>query len=108
MGDDGTCDANETGVGCSTDERGKGVSANGKRQRVLQLATQLACEEQEGERREALIQLLMHETKDPGRLANAMRFPQWRLHGDGDGAASDVSANGSVETEELPSPSQNE
>ena len=36
-----------------------------------------------------------------------MRFPQWRLH-DGDGAASDNSANGSVETEELPSPTQNE
>jgi len=79
--------------------------AQRKRQRILQLATQLACETDEGERRDALIQQLMRVTRGDSAASGALHFKpfaQWELH---DGAASDGSANGSVKTEALHSPS---
>ena len=72
-----------------------------KRQKILQLATQLACESDEGERRDALIQQLMRVTRGDHSASGAMHFKpfaQWELH---DGATSD----GSVKTEALHSPS---
>ena len=74
-----------------------------KRQRILQLATQLACESEEGERRDALIQQLMRVTKGDSTSAGAVHFrpfSQWELH---DGSSSD----GSVKTEALHSPTGN-
>jgi len=73
-----------------------------KRQKILQLATQLACESEEGERRDALIQQLMRVTKGDASSAGVMHFKpfaQWELH---DGSNSD----GSVKTEALHSPAE--
>jgi len=79
--------------------------AQRKRQKILQLATMLACETDEGERRDALIQQLMRVTRGDSTTSGALHFKpfaQWELH---DGASSDGSANGSVKTEALHSPS---
>ena len=60
---------------------------------------QLACESDEGERRDALIHQLMKVTRgDPAGAIHFKPFAQWELH---DGAASDDS----VKTEALHSPS---
>ena len=63
------------------------------------LCSQLACESDEGERRDALIHQLMKVTRgDPAGAIHFKPFAQWELH---DGAASDDS----VKTEVLHSPS---
>jgi len=83
--------------GVAGDEEGAALR---KRQKILQLATQLACESEEGERRDALIQQLMRVTKCDASSSCAMHFKpfaQWELH---DGSNSD----GSVKTEALHSP----
>lgn len=91
--------------------------AHRKRQRILQLATQLACESEDGERREAIIQLLMRETKDSARLASAMKsFPVWELSesgpvgGEGGAAQTDsaLSSRGTEVFSSLPSPTRDE
>jgi hypothetical protein len=56
------------------------AAAHHKRQRILQLATQLACESEDGERRDAIIQHLMRETKHSAWLATVMKnFPVWQV-----------------------------
>jgi len=92
----------ESGELADGDEEGL---AQRKRQKILQLATMLACETDEGERRDALIQQLMRVTRGDSATSGALHFKpfaQWELHND---AASDGSANGSVKTEALHSPS---
>jgi len=94
----------EEAVAVTADGTDAGADVEGaalrKRQRILQLATQLACESEEGERRDALIQQLMRVTKGDSTSAGAVHFKpfsQWELH---DGSSSD----GSVKTEALHSP----
>jgi len=81
------------------------AAAHRKRQRILQLATQLAGENEDGERRDSIIQLLMRETKQSARLATAMKdFPTWQLNGGTHYAhpAFDGGAPSSPETDALP------
>ena len=67
------------------------------------LSPQLACESDEGDRRDALIHQLMKVTRgDPAGAMHFKPFAQWELHdGSCDGSASDES----VKTEALHSPS---
>lgn len=96
-GGDEVCDEEEAEP---QDEEMAAEEAQRKRQRILHLATQLACEPDEGERREQIIQQLMRETRHESGAPTAMHFKpfsQWDLH---DGAVSD----GSEKTEALRSP----
>jgi len=100
LSDDAAVDDVGDEEGEPLDEEMAAEEAQRKRQRILHLATQLACEPDEGERREQIIQQLMRETRNESNAPVAMHFKpfsQWELH---DGSNSD----GSVKTEALRSP----
>jgi len=101
--DDDDADGGDDDDAFELDDEMAAEAAQRKRQKILHLATQLACEPDEGDRREAIIQQLMRETRDSSTAPTAIHFKpfsQWDLHdADADGFASD-----SVKTEELHSP----
>lgn len=90
---DSPCNLDELQIDLSGDAssqlRNLEAAARHKRQRILELATQLASEAEDGERRDAIIQLLMLETKHSAWLAAVMKnFHAWQVAGHaGPGAA---------------------